>query len=151
MEEEIETKKKRKWPKVLIWVGVIVFIAGAIAANIYYMRLQTPAISKEKLNIMTVKGKTMKETMIASGKVVPADIAYVYRAPSKGGIAEVFVQEGDKVQKGDRLLRYKGTGMGELDSLRLQKERLQMQMDHREEKIADLAEQIDDAKAEGLP
>lgn len=151
MEEDIETKKKRKWPKILIWTGVIVFIAAAVGVNLYYTQMQNP-ITAEGLVFTTVKGQTMEDTLIAQGKVVPQDIVYIYRDPSKGSIAEVYVKEGDMVKKGDELIRYEGADTGkQQESLELQKERLQLQINHLEEKIADLQEQIEEAEDKGLP
>ncbi|HET7580104.1 MAG TPA: efflux RND transporter periplasmic adaptor subunit [Bacillales bacterium] len=141
----MEIEKKKRWPKVLAWFGVVLFIAATLGANIYQMRTAT-AFAPESLKTAVVKGKTMYETMIVSGQAVPADIARFYKDPSKGDVA-LLVQEGDKVDKGDILFRYEGASINtQLDSLALQKERINMQIDHNNSRIGDLEERIDDVE-----
>ncbi|HEU5139551.1 MAG TPA: efflux RND transporter periplasmic adaptor subunit [Bacillales bacterium] len=146
----MEIERKRRWPKVLAWMGVVLFIAATVGANVYKMRTET-AFAPEALKTTVVKGKTMSETMIVSGQVVPADIARFYKDPSKGEVA-LLVQEGDKVQKGDVLYRYEGAGVNtQLDSLELQKERIHMQMNHNDSRIEELEDQISDVEDKDWP
>lgn len=147
METEDKKKSKKKW----IWIGIIVFVVAAIGANVYAMKLKNPKTA-EDLAFTTVEGQTMEDTLIAQGKVVPKDMTHIYRDPSKGAIDEIFVEEGDEVKKGDKLIRYEGTETdGQEDSLQVQKERLQLQIDHQKDQITDLEDQIADAKDKDLP
>ena len=145
---EVEVEKKRKWPKILVWTVIVVFILAAIGANVYAMKLKSrESIPSDQLKTAAVEGRTMKDTLIASGEVAPADISNVYRDPSKGEIANIYVQKGDKVKKGDKLFRYDGTeAEDQLDSLKIKKQQAQMQIDHNNDKISDLEKQIADAE-----
>ncbi|HET7581062.1 MAG TPA: HlyD family efflux transporter periplasmic adaptor subunit [Bacillales bacterium] len=147
IEREKVEKKKRVWPKVLAWFGVVLFIAATAGANVYQMRTETE-FAPESLKTAVVKGKTMYETMIVSGQVQPADVARFFKDPSRGDVA-LLVQEGDKVKKGDILFRYEGAQINtQLDSLELQKKRINMQIAHNNSRINELEEQISDVEGQ---
>ncbi|HEX7063664.1 MAG TPA: efflux RND transporter periplasmic adaptor subunit [Bacillales bacterium] len=146
----MEIERKRKWPKVLAWIGVVFFIAATVGANVYRMQTEA-AFAPKSLKTTVVKGTTMSETMIVSGQVVPSEISRFYKDPSKGEVA-LLVQEGDKVKKGDVLYRYEGAAVNtQLDSLELQRERINMQIDHSNSRIEELEDQISDVKDKDWP
>ena len=77
----------------------------------------------------------VKDRVPGTGRII-AEVRRQISAPFQGQIKEVFVQEGDFVEKGAKLL--------ELDSTRAQYQRIQ-----KENEIASLAIQADEARAKG--
>lgn len=147
---ELQTEKRRKrsglLTKTLVWTGIILFIAATIGANLYHKKTST-AFAPQGLKTTIARKMTMNQTLLASGKVEPAATSQVYLDPSKGNIAEVFVSQGDKVNKGDKLFRYDGTKIKEqLYSLKLKEKSTTMQIDHRKSQMADLENQISNAQ-----
>ncbi len=51
--------------------------------------------------------QSIKETVIAPGKLKLADEQFIYAQDNKGEVEKVLVKEGDKVKKGDKLIHYK--------------------------------------------
>ncbi len=62
--------------------------------------------SAEGVETVSLKEETIEETVIVPGKLKLADEQVLYYQADKGEIDEVFVNEGDTVEKGTALLRY---------------------------------------------
>lgn len=91
---------KKKW---LIATGIIVILVILIAGNIWQQR----AATNVKVETVTLTEEEMKETVITPGTLKVKDEQVIYYEPEKGEVEEILVQEGDTVEKGDELVRYK--------------------------------------------
>ncbi len=89
---------KKKW----IVIGVITIIVLLIGINVW----KSFASSTVKVETATLSQEVMKETVMTPGTLKLEKEQYVYVQPEKGEVAEIFVEEGDKVEKGDQLIRY---------------------------------------------
>ncbi len=88
-------KKHRKWP----WIVVIVLIAGLIAVLLSFGQKARSSYKQE-----TVQNRDLRTYYSFSGHLAPAtDEQQTAKAPLK--VKELFVKEGDIVDKGQALLR----------------------------------------------
>ncbi len=89
---------KKKW----IIIGVIVLVVLFLGINIWQQQ------SKKMLSVETasLKQETMAETVMTPGTLKLEKEQYVYFQPEKGEVDEILVKEGDKIKKGDSLIRY---------------------------------------------
>ncbi|EGL82951.1 efflux transporter, RND family, MFP subunit [Caldalkalibacillus thermarum TA2.A1] len=117
--------------KALIIVGVVAVIATLIGLNLY-MNTAQPATSvqAELLETMVVEGETLHDSLIASGQVVPAHFEEVYFDPALGELDEILVEEGQEIEAGTPLFRYKNEQLDvQLQQLDLQNKRLALQVE----------------------
>lgn len=89
---------KKKW----IVIGVVSIIVVLIGFNVW----KASATTEMKVETVTLSDELMKETVMTPGTLQLAQEQNVYYQAEKGEIAEIFVEEGDSVEKGDQLLRY---------------------------------------------
>src|SRR5690625_2877895 len=89
---------KKKW----IIIGVIVIIVLLVGINIW----KSQATTNVKVETAALTEEVIKETVITPGTLKMDKEQFVYFQAEKGEVAEIFVEEGDKVTKGDQLLRY---------------------------------------------
>lgn len=89
---------KKKW----IVIGVVSIIVVLIGFNVW----KASATTEMKVETVTLSEELMKETVMTPGTLQLAQEQNVYYQAEKGEIAEIFVEEGDSVEKGDQLLRY---------------------------------------------
>jgi len=91
------------------WIIIIVslLIVAFVGVNIY----TSQATSKIKVETTSLTEELMRETVITPGKLTLKDDQYIYYEREKGQVAEVFVEQGDNVKKGDKLLRYENESL----------------------------------------
>src|SRR5690625_4614474 len=89
---------KKKW----IIIGVSALIVLFIGINIW----KSSTSSTIKVETAKLKEEVMKETVMTPSTLKINKEQFVYFQAEKGEIAEIFVEEGDKVKEGDDLLRY---------------------------------------------
>lgn len=89
---------KKKW----IVIGVVTIIVALIGFNIW----KSSATTEVKVETVTLSEELMKETVMTPGTLKLANEQNIYYEAEKGEVAEIFVEEGDTVEKGDTLLRY---------------------------------------------
>lgn len=68
----------------------------------------------KSVQLMSVTKRPISNTKLISGQVVPGKVETIYLDPSKGKIKEIYVKEGQEVEKGQKLFTY------ENDDLNLQ-------------------------------
>jgi len=90
--------KNKKW----IAAGIIGLLILLIGINVWKSRATTTF----QVETTTLTEKAMKETVITPGTLTLDEEQFVYYQAEKGEIAEIFVEEGDKIAKGDELLQY---------------------------------------------
>lgn len=105
---------KKKW----IVIGVSALIVLFIGINIW----KSMASSTLKVETATLEEEVMRETVMTPGTLKLNNEQFVYFQAEKGEVAEILVEEGDKVEKGDQLLRY------ENNQLHLEKEQNDLQI-----------------------
>lgn len=105
---------KKKW----IIIGVAVLVVGLLAFNIW--KSQTGDVVSVKTTVLETE--EMSETVMTPGKLMLKDEQYVYVEPDKGEIADIFVEAGDTVKKGEKLLAYNN------DQIELEKKQNQLQI-----------------------
>src|SRR5699024_6471144 len=92
---------KKKW---LIAVFLVIVIVVFIGINVWN---EKSSGSKEQINTTALEKQEVKETVMASGELKFADEQNVYFQEDKGEVDEFLVEEGDDVEKGDKIVRYK--------------------------------------------
>jgi HlyD family secretion protein len=97
--EQSMAKKKKKWLKIAIPVAVVLIIAGIYYANMAKKRDQATEVTVEKV----ARGKLV-QTVAGTGRMQP-EIQVKISANVSGRIMELHVKEGDRVAKGDFLVR----------------------------------------------
>lgn len=102
------------------WIAVIVatVIVLLIGINIW----KSQATSSIAVETTKLKNESMNETIKVPGTLVLTEEQIVLYEADKGEIVEVFVNENDKVKKGDPLLRY------ENDVYELEKKQNEMEL-----------------------
>src|SRR5690625_3209348 len=100
-----------------IWIGiglgllVVIFVGVSIWKNtsVTNITVETTTLDKEMMeeNVMTPGTLKINEEqyVMTPGTLKINEEQYVYHDQSKGKSAEIFVEEGDTVKKGDELLR----------------------------------------------
>ncbi|MEK4873769.1 efflux RND transporter periplasmic adaptor subunit [Bacillus sp. FSL W8-0102] len=104
--EKVNTKKK--W----IVAGIAVLILLVVAINVFFMEKRKNVT--KTVQLMSVTKRPISNTKLISGQVVPGKVETIYFDPSKGKIKEIYVKEGQEVEKGQKLFTY------ENDDLNLQ-------------------------------
>lgn len=92
-------KKKKRWLKIGLPVIAAVIIVLLIAANLLRKKDKGVEVMAEKVRV----GKLV-ETVPGTGRVQP-EVQVKISANVSGRIAEIRIKEGDRVQKGDLLVR----------------------------------------------
>lgn len=115
--------KKKVW----IIIGVVLFIAGIIGANVW----RTLASKNIEVEVTKLKEEVISETIMIPGQLKLANQQTIYYAPEKGDIDEILVKEGDKVEKGTPLVRYVNNQLRlELEQNDLQQQSTRLQIEH---------------------
>jgi len=96
--EKVNTKKK--W----IVAGIAVLILLVVAINVIFMEKRKN--ETKSVQLMSVTKRPISNTKLISGQVVPGKVETIYLDPSKGKIKEIYVKEGQEVEKGQKLLTY---------------------------------------------
>lgn len=118
-----------------IWIGiglgllVVIFVGVSIWKN--------TSVTNITVETTTLDKEMMEETVMTPGTLKINEEQYVYHDQSKGKIAEIFVEEGDTVKKGDELLRY------ENESLKLEQEQNDLQIEALNLEIASIKKKHD--------
>ena len=85
--------------KILIIVGVALVGAAVIAANLWYARDTSPAVTVEG-----IKARDLEAIVSASGKIQPKRLVNI-SAETPGRVVELAVNEGDRITRGQFLLQ----------------------------------------------
>lgn len=88
----------KKW----MIIGIAVFVIGLIIINLLLDRSPT----KVKVKVDQISIEMIEEKIITPGTLRLNQAQTIYKESERGVIEEVFVKKGDKVKKGDDLLRY---------------------------------------------
>ena len=101
-------KKTKKWQLYTAIGAASVIIIGA--AGILLFRQPSQAAGKDDTSHLVVaKEGTVASSVLLSGTVTAKNEQYVYLDASKGEVDEILVSVGDKVDKGQALVKYNST------------------------------------------
>lgn len=125
--------KKKIW----ISIAVVTLIALLVGVNIYKASNQ---------DVLSVETATVEERELTGNVMVPGTLSlsqenFVYLVPENGEVAEVLVNEGDKVEVGTPLLKY------ENEQLQLEKEQNGLSLESSYLQINQIKDQINDLDA----
>jgi HlyD family secretion protein len=84
---------------VLIALGVILVGAAVVAANLWFQRNTSPAVTVE-----AIKARDLEAIVSASGRIQPKRLVNI-SAETSGRVVELAVNEGDRVARGQFLLQ----------------------------------------------
>ena len=91
-------KRKKRWLKIIILVVAVLVVAGLVAGNLS----QNKDKSIEVLMVKAQRGRLV-QTVPGTGRVQP-EIQVQISANVSGEITGIYVEEGDRVKKGDLLV-----------------------------------------------
>ena len=101
-------KKTKKWQLYTAIGAASIIIIGA--AGILLFRQPSQAAGKDDTSHLVVaKEGTVASSVLLSGTVTAKNEQYVYLDASKGEVDEILVSVGDKVDKGQALVKYNST------------------------------------------
>ena len=101
-------KKTKKWQLYTAIGAASIIIIGA--AGILLFRQPSQAAGKDDTSHLAVaKEGTVASSVLLSGTVTAKNEQYVYLDASKGEVDEILVSVGDKVDKGQALVKYNST------------------------------------------
>ena len=95
---------------ILLGLGVTVLLATAAAGYMRFGLSRTLVVPSERVVISTVKTGMFVEYIPATASVAPRNTAYL-DAVEGGQVAEVMVEEGAHVERGQPLVRLKNTNL----------------------------------------
>lgn len=122
--------KKKIW----IAIGVSILIAVFIGSNLW----KATANNQVTVEVTHLEEEALTETIMVPGQLKLAEEQAVYYTPDKGEVEEIFVKEGDKVEKGIPLIRYKNP------QLELEREQIELQLRSANLQVDDLHNQHED-------
>src|SRR5699024_1182712 len=96
---------KKKWMIISIVSLILIIVIGI---NVWNKKADS---STKKVQITTLEEQEINETVIAPGKLKLSKEQHVYFQEEKGEVVEFLVEERDKVEKGDELVRYKNDSL----------------------------------------
>lgn len=97
-----EVKTKKKW----IYLGIIAVLVIFITVNILFAQNTRQKQMQKDIKYIRVKEKVIHNTRLITGQVTSGNRTPIYFDPSKGKVSTIYVKEGDKVKKGQKLLSY---------------------------------------------
>jgi HlyD family secretion protein len=145
--EIVHKPRKKKW----IVIGIIALIVLIAAINITIMQTKKNS-STADLQFVKVTEKELSNTKLVAGQVVPANIESLYPDPTKGKVKELFVKEGQVVEKGQKLFIYDNPELSiQLKQLDIDKKSAKMRYDEGKRKVASVQNEIKKAKDANAP
>jgi HlyD family secretion protein len=109
MDKAIEKKKGLKMKHILWILGglVVAFLLYSVVFSDHSSVFRT---EKEKLTISTVEASLFNDYITVIGQVEPISIIYL-DVEEGGKVEEIFIEEGEMVEKGDVILRLKNADL----------------------------------------
>ncbi|MDQ0164060.1 efflux RND transporter periplasmic adaptor subunit [Aeribacillus alveayuensis] len=138
---------RQKW----IWIssGIVLFIVvSAASINLLFDN------RKEVMEVKTAKVefRQLNKTILASGQVFPSQDEKIYLDTSMGKVVDLNVKEGQKVNEGNVLFRYKNNDLDiQIKQYEFQKKRILIDLEQQNKKIKRLEKEIKEGKENDLP
>ncbi|MFD3446599.1 efflux RND transporter periplasmic adaptor subunit [Microbacteriaceae bacterium 4G12] len=144
---QIETVRpsKKKW----IIIGVIALVIIVVAINVVAMQGKKKG-AQQDLKFAEAKERTLHNTKLVSGRVMPGNIETLYPDATKGKVKEIFVKEGDEIEKGAKLFSYENAELtSQIKQAELQKKITSIKYDQEKEQVDSLKKEIQKMKDAG--
>ncbi|MCQ6278480.1 efflux RND transporter periplasmic adaptor subunit [Bacillus sp. EB600] len=140
--EQIHRPRKKKW----IVIGIIALIVIIAAINITVIHSKKNN-STGDLKFASVTEKELSNTKLVAGQVVPVNMETFYPDPAKGKVKELFIKEGQEIEKGQKLFSYDNPELSiQLRQLEIDKKSAKMRSDQGNAKITSIKSEIQKAK-----
>jgi HlyD family secretion protein len=147
--ECMQIEKTRNPKKIWIVLGVIISILLIVGINITVTQNKSK-VSTEDLKYAKVTMKEISNTKLVSGRVVPGNEETFYIDSTKGKVNEIFVQEGQTIEPGQKLYSYDNPELGiQLKQFDIDKKMTNIRYDQEKSQIASLKKEIQTNKNMG--
>ncbi len=106
------TIKKKKWPlkRIAAYAAIAAFVGVVLYLFLFKLNKSTLNVEKDRLTISTVKHEPFQEFIPVMGAVEPID-SYHLDAVEGGVVEELFIEAGNRITKGDPILRLENTDL----------------------------------------
>lgn len=146
----MELERKRNPKKLWIIMGVVVSILLLVGINIVVAQNKSKENTAE-LSFAKVKERELSSTKLVSGRVVPGSEETLYLDPSKGHINEIFVQEGQQIEPGQKLFSYDNPELSiQLKQFEIDKKMTNLRYGQEKDQIAKLKQEKQTNKDNGV-
>lgn len=147
MQVEHVSNPKKKW----IVMGLVAIIIIIVGVNLTVIQSKNKG-NTEKLKFVTAQEKELTTTKLITGTVVPGNEETIYADPARGKVQEIFVQEGQQIEQGQKLLSYNNPELSiQIKQLDIDKKMTNLRYDQQKNKIDSLKKDIQKAKNDGSP
>ncbi|GGD29077.1 efflux RND transporter periplasmic adaptor subunit [Pontibacillus salipaludis] len=124
-----------------LWVFIMILFVISIVVGVNVHKASTKEITE--INTEKLKHQLISETVMAPGTLSLNKEEKIFYNAELGSIEEVMVEEGEKVEKGEVLLKYSNSQLGfEKKENNLQMERNYIQINKIKDKISSLEEEL---------
>ncbi|PLR95933.1 efflux RND transporter periplasmic adaptor subunit [Bacillus sp. T33-2] len=143
MQIEKTHNPKRKW----IILGVITLIIIIVSVNVAVIQGKNQG-GTDKLKFVKVTEKEISNTKLVSGSVAPGSKETIYADPTRGKVQEIYVQEGQQIEKGQKLFSYDNPELSiQARQLEIDKKMTNLSYEQGKSKIDSLKKEIQKVKA----
>lgn len=140
-------KRKRKW----IIIGVALLIVLVVAINIVVTQAKKGS-AQTGLKFAVATERSINNMKLISGRVIPGNIETIYADATKGKVKDIFIKEGDEVQKGQKLFSYDSPELAlQIKQADLDNQMTAMRSKQASDKIDSLNQDIQKAKDANAP
>lgn len=140
--------------KIWISMGIILAMILLVGGSIFIKNLRSSQVDGDDLYsvdvvVQKVIEQELTDSILVTGKIIPAGEQKVYVDPEKGEIAELAVKENDTVKKGQVLFSYDSSPIDtEFNQAVRQRDLMRKMVEIETGQIAELTKQIAHAKKE---
>lgn len=140
-------RRKRKW----IIIGFILLIVLVVGINIAVTQAKKGS-AQAGLKFAVATERSINNMKLISGRVIPGNIETIYADATKGKVKDIFIKEGDEVQKGQKLFSYDSPELAlQIKQADLDNQMTTMRSKQASDKIDSLNQDIQKAKDAGAP
>lgn len=140
-------RRKRKW----IIIGFILLIVLVVGINIAVTQAKKGS-AQAGLKFAVATERSINNMKLISGRVIPGNIETIYADATKGKVKDIFIKEGDEVQKGQKLFSYDSPELAlQIKQADLDNQMTTMRSKQASDKIDSLNQDIQKAKDTGAP
>ncbi|OIK09973.1 biotin/lipoyl-binding protein [Bacillus sp. MUM 13] len=97
-----EVKSKKKWITLCIIIILVIFITVNVLTVRNKRQIQIP----KNIEYIKVTDRVISNTRLIAGQITSGNRSPIYLDSSKGKISKIYVKEGEKVKKGQRIFTY---------------------------------------------
>lgn len=133
--------------KYIIAIVTVVILAG-VGVGSYFLK---QSMNKESVATMEIYTVPSTDKVFVNGKIEPEKVENIFLDATKGTVDKVEVKNGDVVEKGDTLFKYKNEQVqSQVEQLELQLNSAKSQKEEINKQNAEAKKQLEDLKKAGL-